>query len=69
MPDPKGFSDIELVEKMTALGEAARNLKLYRVQLSKESDVRQGKRPLTKMGSNPVIVKMKPATITSKARR
>ncbi len=69
MPDPKGFSDIQLVEKMVALGEAARKLKLYRVELSKQSDIRQGKRRPTDMGSNPVIVKMKPANMQSKAQR
>ncbi len=69
MPDVNSLSDIQLVEKVAALGVAARELKLYRVQLSKELDVRQGKRQEPNMGSNPVTVDLKAATIQSKAQR
>ncbi len=68
MSDPKGFSDVQLVEKVVSLQAAARELKLYRVQLSEELDVRQGKKPKN-LGSNPVTVDLKAATIQSEARR
>lgn len=68
MPDPTGFSDVQLEEKMLSLQQAAAELKAYRVRLAEESDIRQGKRPPNKMGSNPVIIKMKPAIMRSRAQ-
>ncbi len=67
LPDPKGFSDIQLEEKMVSLQKAAQELKAYRIRLAEESDIRQGKRPSNKMGSNPVLIKMKPAIMKGSA--
>ena len=68
MPDVNSLSDIQLVEKIESCAKAARQLKEYRVILAQSSDQRQGKRQEPNMGSNPVIVKMKPANLTSKAQ-
>ncbi len=67
LSDPKGFSDIQLVEKIVSLQAAAAKIKTYRVRLSEESDIRQGKKPPNRMGSNPVIIKMKPAIMKGSA--